>query len=305
MNLTNFQPKYWGTWLLVPILWLLRLCSLSMIYKLGTTLGHILFIAMPARRNIALINLKLCFPDYSHEKVEKIAKQSFQNIARVTLSSGINWWSNEKHLRKLVRVKDSSIFDQALASGRNLIILAPHFVALEIGGIYLSLNSPISSIYQRSRNPIFNRLTVHGRSRFGLTLIERQSNTRNIIRETQNGVPLYYLPDQDPGLQWDPKKAVFAPFFGVEAATWTTLARLAKITNAIVLPCATKILSNGTGFEITFAPPLKDFPSGDQVLDAIHMNYAIEAFIRQMPDQYFWVHKRFKTQPTGGPDYYD
>ena len=118
-------------------------------------------------------------------------------------------------------------------------------------------------------------------------------------------MPLYYLPDQDPGLQWDPKKAVFAPFFGVEAATWTTLARLAKITNAIVLPCATKILSNGTGFEITFAPPLEDFPSGDQILDAIHMNSAIEAFIRQMPDQYFWVHKRFKTQPTDGPDYYD
>ena len=175
----------------------------------------------------------------------------------------------------------------------------------EIGGIYLSMISPLTSIYQRSRNPIFNRLMTRGRGRFGNVLIERQSGTREFIREMKKGAPLYYLPDQDPGLQWDSRKAVFAPFFGIESATWITLARLARITNSVVLPCATKLLENGRGFEIIFAPPLVDFPSGDAVVDATSMNRAIEQLIQVMPDQYFWVHKRFKTQPTDGPRYYD
>jgi len=259
---------------------------------------------MPTRRGVTVQNLKLCFPDYSQDEIDIIARQTFKNIARVTLSSGIGWWSREQRLRALVQVKGLSYFERALDSDQNLIILAPHFIALEIGGIYLSMISPITSIYQRSKNPIFNRLMTRGRSRFGAVLIERQAGTRKFIREMKKGTPLYYLPDQDPGLQWDSRKAVFAPFFGIEAATWITLARLARVTNSVVLPCATKLLENGRGFEIIFAPPLVDFPSGDSVVDATSMNRAIEQLIQVMPDQYFWVHKRFKTQPTDGPRYY-
>lgn len=260
---------------------------------------------MPGRRKITIQNLKLSFPHCSQDEVETIAIQIFKNIATVALSSGINWWSNKKRLHDLVSVTNLSYFEQALGSDRNLIILAPHFIALEIGGIYLSTISPITSIYQKSRNPIIDRLTIQGRSRFGALLIERQTTTRAFIRQMKQGTPLYYLPDQDPGIQWDPRKAVFAPFFGVEAATWTTLARLARITDALVLPCATKLLPNGRGFEVVFAPPLTDFPTSDEVIDATSMNRSIEALVQEMPDQYFWVHKRFKTRPPGATDYYD
>ena len=233
-----------------------------------------------------------------------LAKETFRNILRAALSSGVFWWSSQARLTQLVQLKGAHHYERALNSGRNLIVLAPHFVSLEIGGIYLSITSPLVSVYQQSRNPVFDQLTQAGRSRFGNVLVERKSDAKRLIREMKKGAILYYLPDQDPGIQWDPRRAVFAPFFGVEAATWATLARLASITNALVLPCATKLLAAGNGFEINFGPPLENFTSGDPVLDATHMNQAIEKFVQDMPDQYFWVHRRFKTQPPGGEDYY-
>jgi len=304
MKFTTLRPKYWSTWLLVPLLWLLSLLPMSMVYGLGTALGDFVYQIAPSRRKIALRNLELCFPERSRQEIQMLAKETFRNIARVTLLSGIGWWSGRGRLTRLVQLKHSAHYEQALNSGRNVILLAPHFVALELGGIYLSMTSPIVSVYQRGRNPIFDQLTLTGRSRFGAVLVERKSDARRLIREMKKGSPLYYLPDQDPGIQWDPRRAVFAPFFGIQAATWATLARLACLTNALVLPCATKILPAGQGFEIIFGSPLENFPSGDPVLDATCMNQAIEVFVRDMPGQYFWAHRRFKTQPPGGQDYY-
>jgi KDO2-lipid IV(A) lauroyltransferase len=304
MKFTTLKPKYWSTWLLVPFLWLLALFPMPMVYGLGTALGNLTYRIAHSRRKITLRNLELCFPDRSPKEIQTLAKETFRNITRVALSSGIVWWSSRSRLTRLVQVKGSVHYERALKSGRNLIVLAPHFVSLEIGGIYLSTRSPLVSVYQHSRNPVFDRLTRAGRSRFGNVLFERKSDPRNLIREMKKGAPLYYLPDQDPGIQWDPRRAVFAPFFGIQTATWATLARLANLTNALVLPCATKLLSTGQGFELNFGSPLEDFPSDDPVLDATRMNEAIEDFVRDMPDQYFWVHKRFKTQPPGGQDYY-
>jgi len=304
MKFTTLKPKYWNAWLLIPFLWLLSLFPMSMIYGLGTPLGDFFYRIAPSRRKIALRNLELCFPGRSPHEIQMLAKETFRNITRVALSIGIAWWSGRDRLTQLVQLKNSVHYERALKSGRNVIVLAPHFVALEIGGIYLSMTSPYATVYQRSRNPVFDQLTLNGRSRFGALLVERKSDTRRLIREMQKGTTLYYLPDQDPGVQWDSRRAVFAPFFGIQAATWATLARLASLTNALVLPCATKILSGGQGFEIIFGPPLENFPSGDLVLDATCMNQAIEVFVRDMPDQYFWAHRRFKTQPPDGKDYY-
>ena len=143
---------------------------------------------------------------------------------------------------------------------------------------------------------------MYGRKRFGLMLVERQTGLRPLIRNILRGSVLYYLPDQDPGLQWNARGAVFAPFFGVTAATWATLGRLAELTEATVIPCATKILENGQGFEIIFNPALENFPTGDPIVDTETMNRAIEDLVREIPNQYFWVHRRFKTQPSGESD---
>ena len=305
MNSIKFQHKYWISLLLIPILRVLSLLPLSVSYRLGSGLGNIFYLLIPKRRNIAKKNLTLCFPHYSSNEIDLITKNTFRNIARVTLTSGINWWSSKKNIQKLIQVENLACFEDAIKSGSNIIFLAPHFVALEIGGIYLSTISPITSMYQRNKNPFINKLTIRGRSRFGAIITERQNSTLTIIRQIRNGHPLYYLPDQDPGIHWHSQKSVFAPFFNQRAATWTTLSRIAKIANAIVLPCKTEILPKGKGFKVSFSAPIKNFPTGDPLEDATIMNQTIESMIEDTPDQYFWVHKRFKTQPMGVGSHYE
>ena len=306
MNSIKFQPGYWISLLLViPMLRILSLLPLSVTYHLGTALGSIFYLLISTRRDIAIKNLALCFPHYKQSEIDVIAKNTFRNIARVALASGINWWSSKEHIQKLIQVENLAYFEDAVRSGSNIILLAPHFVALEIGGIYLSTVSPITSVYQRNKNPLFNALTIHGRTRFGALITERQESTLGIVRQMKNCHPLYYLPDQDPGIHWHPKQSVFAPFFNEQAATWTTLSRLAKITDAIVIPCKTEILSKGKGFKVTFSAPITNFPTGNPLSDAAIMNQAIESLVRDIPDQYFWVHKRFKTQPVGVASHYE
>ncbi|MBO68744.1 MAG: lipid A biosynthesis acyltransferase [Acidiferrobacteraceae bacterium] len=298
------KTKYWTSWLLVPLLWIFSYLPVAWSHKIGGALGAIIYRIASVRREIAIRNLELCFPEKDEQDIRAIAKNTFRNIAKATLTSGIGWWSSKKRLKRLVRIKHSEHYDGALKSDQNIILLAPHFVALEIGGIYLSIFNSITSVYQHSRNPVFNKLMVRGRRRFGLMLVERKNGLMPLVRNIVRGSALYYLPDQDPGLQWNSRGAVFAPFFGVTAATWATLGRLAKLTDATVIPCATKILQDGQGFEIIFRPPLDNFPTGNPIIDAETMNHAIEELVREMPDQYFWVHRRFKTQPieqSGNP----
>ncbi len=277
---------------------------MPIIYRLGSILGDFIFTIAPTRRMIALRNLELCFPNQSAQELHLLCREAFRNIMRATLSCGIGWWAHPNRLGKLITLVNSERYRAAINSDQNVILLAPHFVALEIGGIYLSMASPVASIYQHSRNHIFDKLMLAGRSRFNAKMFERKDNLTQLIRQIKSGTIFYYLPDQDPGVQWDPNRAVFAPFFGVQAATWAALSRIAKLTNAVVLPCATKIRPDGQGFEIIFGPKLEQFPSGDLQVDAAKMNKAIELLIKDMPDQYFWAHRRFKTQPNGHRNYY-
>ena len=161
-----------------------------------------------------------------------------------------------------------------------------------IGRLYISM-------YRASRNRLIDRM-LKRRARYGAVLFERKSNLKALIRHLREGRPFYYLPDQDPG----GAESVFVPFFGVPAATVTALSRIAKMTNAAVIPCYNRILPWGRGFEVRFEEPLRDFPSGDLEKDARRMNEEIEKAIRQHPEQYLWGYRRFKTRPAGSPPVY-
>ena len=141
---------------------------------------------------------------------------------------------------------------------------------------------------------------LRGRQRFGAQLFERKGGMRSLIRAVRNGATLYYLPDQDPG----PRRAVFAPFFGVQTASWPVLGRVAGLIDATVIPCVCRLNRTEAGYDIHFEAPLKDFPTGDALTDAARMNAVVEAQIKETPSQYFWVHKRFKTRPAGEEDFY-
>ena len=293
-------PRYWPTWLGMGLLRLLSLFPLGALFAIGKLLGRVLHRILIERRRIATINVSRCFPDQSHQAVADIVRDTFEVIATVALAGGVTWWASHERLSRLVRVHQSQHFTEALKNKQPIILLAPHFCAVDTAGIYLSSQHPGVSIFQRSRNRLLDAFVLRGHQRFGAQLFERKGGMRSLIRAVRNGASLYYLPDQDPG----PRRAVFAPFFGVQTASWPVLGRVAGLIDATVIPCVCRLNRTEAGYDIHFEAPLKDFPTGDALTDAARMNAVVEAQIKETPSQYFWVHKRFKTRPAGEEDFY-
>ena len=295
-----YHPSHIGSWLALAFLWTCSKIPLPLLYHIGTFLGDLLGIVVRSRRLVAEKNLSICFPEKRSIEIKMMARENVRQTARMVLYTGFVWWSSEKKIANKVKLTNIEYLDELINSNKNVILLAPHFLALELGGIYLSTRNPGVSVYQRTRNSVFDKTMLKARQRFGGTIYERKSDLKNMIRAIKSGLPCYYLPDQDPG----PRRAIFAPFFGVPSATWPVLGRLANLGSATVLPCTTYLQPRGRGFEIILDKPLKNFPSDDIVEDVTLMNKAIEKCIRRHPTQYFWVHKRFKTRPPGIPDPY-
>ena len=284
----------------VALLWTLHWLPLAVQAMLGNGLGLLLYYAAGKRRQIGAINIGLCFPDRTMQERRRLLRRHFQVTTRAAIEHGLLWWSGAERIERLVRMEGLEHFQAAY--GKPLVLLAPHFIGLDMGGIRISTEyHPLVSMYSRLKNPIFDRLMLHARTRFGQSvLISRHEGVRPLIREMKSGLPLYYLPDQDFGA----KDAVFAPFFGVPAATVNALPRLAKVAQAAVIPAITRQLPGGRGYVVKFYPPWDNFPSDDLTADVTRMNAFIEARVREMPEQYFWLHKRFKTRPTGEAKFY-
>jgi KDO2-lipid IV(A) lauroyltransferase len=294
------HPRYWPTWLGLGVLRGCALLPLPLSHTIGGALGLLLYAVHVPRRRVVMRNLAACFPELDVAARRKLARRHFRALGAVSLTLGIGWWASDARQRRLTHFRHREILDRALAAKRPVILLAPHFLGLEIGGMRISLDYPVVSMYKRAKNALFDRQMRRGRERYDVVMVERSAELRPMVRLLRAGRPFYYLPDQDPGR----RGSVFAPFFGVPTATVTALGRIARLAGAVVIPCFTRQLERGRGFEVVFHAPLADFPSGDDVADATRMNAAIEAGVREMPEQYFWVHKRFKTRPPGAPAFY-
>ena len=282
------------TRLALALMWLLHFLPLSWLAPLGIAFGRLLFALAGERRRVALINLRLCFPAMSEAARIDLARRHFEAFGRSFLERGLLWWASPTRLKELVRIEGLENF-QALA-GRPVILLVPHFIGLDMGGTRIMLEFNIVSIYANQKNLLFNAALLKGRSRFGgSTLLSRQEGTRKAIKAMRAGKPFYYLPDMDYG----ERDTIFVPFFGVPAATITGLSRLARISGAAVLPVITRMLPGGAGYVVEIEAAWQDFPGTNIAADTRRMNAFIEAEISRMPEQYLWLHKRFKTRPPG------
>jgi len=293
------HPRYWLSWFGFGLLRLISLLPLPVIAVLGSGLGTLVFYVMKSRRQIALQNLAACFPDRSAQQNQATAKRCFQLIATTTLSMGVNWWASPQRLERLVRYEGKANYEQAIEQGRNIILLAPHAIALEMGALLLSRERSMITMYQHTRRKLLNDFVKDRRGRFGGILVERREPLRSLLKLIRAGNPFYYLPDQDAG-----DKGVFVPFFGNDASTFPMLSKFAKVGQAVVLPIYTHILPRGAGWHVVIGKPLAHYPSGDEIEDTRRMNEEIEAMIRTAPEQYFWVHKRFKTRPGEAESFY-
>ena len=285
----------------IALFWLLHFLPLALLAPLGVGLGAVLYRVGKRRRRIAQTNLALCFPELDAAAREALARAHFAVLGRSIFERSLLWWSSPHRLRRLIRVVGAEKIAELRDAGRPVILLAPHFVGLDAGGIGIAMRFDSLSMYSAQKNPVFDRLLLRGRKRFGdQLLLSRQDGVRSSIKAMRAGRSFYYLPDMDFGR----RDAVFVPFFGVEAATITGLSRLARAAGAAVLPCLTRVLPGSGGYLVEVGAAWDDFPTDDVSADSARMNAFIEAAVRAMPEQYYWVHRRFKTRPEGQPGFY-
>lgn len=284
------------------LLYLISLLPMRVIHLLAKGVAVPAFYLAKRRRRIGEINLALCFPEKSTAERQSILKQHFYHMAAMGLEYGVCWYASAERLYRLTEYHDKHYLDEALAAGKKVIILYPHFCAFEMTGYKLNQDVPLISVYSRQKNKAMDEQIRAGRLRYNNGfLVARTDGLLSIIRTLKkHNAPFVYLPDQDFGA----KDSVFVPFFGIDTATTDGVARIAKLTGAVVIPAIPKRLDNGR-FELRFYPPWEDFPSQDTVADTARMNAFIEARAREIPEQYFWLHKRFKTRPAGEASFYE
>lgn len=280
---------------------LLALQPLGLTRTLGSILGALMYRANAKRRHIARVNLELCFPQLAAEERETMLRRHFRLLGQSYLDLAFLAWASHRRFERKTEVVGLEHLRASLARGRRVILLAPHALGMNVGGIAVSRHERVFSMVKPQRSPALNWLLARARSRYGAPLIERAQGLRPVLRALKQNLIFYYLPDEDFG----PEHSVFAPFFGVPTATLPTLGRLAALAEADVIPCFTRMLPGGRGYRVLLEPALAGFPSGDPLADAARMNSVLETGLRAAPEQYMWTFRLFRTRPGGAPSPYD
>ena len=277
------------------LLWLLHWLPLPALATLGDLLGALAYRLAAERRRVTLINLALCFPQWSDARRAAVARAHFQAFMTSILSQGVGWYASLAHLRRIVHFEGLPHLQAALAAGP-VILMTPHFFGIDTAGICLSADVDMISFHTRHKNIRIDDMIQRRRRRWNRGVIfSRQDGIRTVLRALKPGWALYYLPDQDYGS----KDSIFVDFFGVKTATIPAMSRLARLAHARVVPCVIEQDFHHNRCVVRFYPPWLDYPGADETTDALRMNHFIEARILEQPANYLWSHKRFKTRPPG------
>jgi len=281
--------------------WFMRMIAplpLRWVRALGHALGVFLFFVVWPRRKVVDVNLRLCFPLWSASQRRSVAREVFVHVAQSFLDRAWLWHATPDVVRG--RVVLAGAVDE-LDGQDPTIVFAPHFVGLDAGvtGLTQQVARRFIGIYTRQSNPVVDAWVLQGRHRFGgARPMSRSEGVRDIVSALRGGDIMYLLPDMNFG----PEESIFVPFYGVPAATVPSLSRFARLGRAKVVPVVTRLTPDG--YEVHVLPAWDDFPSDDVRGDTALMNVRLQDYIDQMPDQYYWVHKRFKTRPPGAPKVY-
>lgn len=282
----------------IGVMHVLARLPLAWVRAIGRVLGWVLYVLARPRRRVVHINLGLCYPELTRSQIRALAQRTFVRFAQAWLDRSWLWHGRPEKVRR--RLQLSGELDE-LQGSDPLLIFAPHFVGLDAGWTALTqqLDRSFTTIYTNQANQVLDAWILAGRRRFGQArLFGRVDGVKTIVGALRAGAPLYLLPDMNFG----PEESVFVPFYGVPAATVPSLSRFARLGRAKVVPVITRMTPGG--YDVRVMPRWQDFPSDDVLADTALMNQRLQSFIDAMPDQYFWVHKRFKDRPAGVPSVY-
>jgi KDO2-lipid IV(A) lauroyltransferase len=298
-----FAPRYWLTWLALGLLRAIERLSYPHLVQVGRTLGRI------GRRlplhyiPVARANMRLCLPERSDAERERLLDRHFEALGISICESAMSWWSSEERIMGLARIEGVAHLEQALAAGRGAIILTAHFTTLEIGARILNTAFPINVLYKPPKNPLLAYIANTNRSSYKKSeqfrTIERD-DIRGMVRALRRNECVWYAPDQS----FRNKGAEMVPFFGIPAATNVATSRLAQLTGAAVLLYSHERLPDAKGYRVAISTPLADYPGASAQADALRFNRFIEAEVRRIPEQYWWIHRRFKGLTGDYPNYY-
>jgi len=266
--------------------------------RLAALIGDLGWLLVARRRRIADANLRACFAQMPARERRALVRAMFRRVARGALDYGVLWRGSAAQVRDFVRIEGEQHLLAAL--DRPLILLAPHFVGLDAGGMRLVADRRMATIYARQSNAVWDAQLRAGRARFNepVLIAKQGADLRNALRAMRAGLPLYYLPDMDLGAA----QSIFVPFFGIPAATLPMVSRLARTLQARVILAVTE--QTATGYVVHLEAPWSDFPGPTVEDDTLRMNREIERWVRRLPDQYLWTHRRFKTRPPGAASLY-
>ncbi|WP_455427136.1 kdo(2)-lipid IV(A) palmitoleoyltransferase [Dryocola sp. LX212] len=289
------HPRYWLTWFGLAILWLWVQLPYPVLLKMGRFIGKFSMRFLKRRVSIARQNLKLCFPQYSDQHVDSIVEQNFASLGMGLIETGMAWFWPDERVRKWFDVRGLENLHAACEKGRGVMVIGVHFMSLELGGRVMGLCQPMMAMYRPHNNKAMEFVQTIGRSRSNKAMIDRR-NLKGMVKALKSGEAVWFAPDQDYG----PKGSSFVPFFAVQEAATTngtyTIARLAK---PAILTTVLIRKPDGSGYQLVIEPELVDYPVDDEQAAAAYMNRKIEHEIMRAPEQYLWLHRRFKTRPFG------
>ena len=292
-------PRHWPTWLGIGLLRLLCLLPLPWLVRLGEGIGALFGRLARGRRHVVLANLRACFPELDAAQLEQRANAHFRALGAGIFEACLAWWASDEELRRHGEVVGLEHLEQAMAGGHGVLLLTGHFTTLELGARYLLVaGQPFHAMYRPIKNPLMDFLMHRWRSAIATLPALPRDELRPLVRALREGRAVWYGPDQT----LDRREGVFVPFFGVPVLMVTATSRLAQMGRARVVPYFPQRI--GRRYRVTFLPALENFPSGDDAADAARVIQAIEEGVRQAPEQYFWVHRRFKVRPPGTPGPY-
>ena len=291
------KPRYWVTSILLGAFWVFhKVFPYQFKVKVLQLLGRLAFRVGSTRRHVADVNLSICYPEMSCDDREKLVRRNFEHFSVSLLEIAISWWGKDDGRLNNISFTGTEYLDRAIAQGNGVILVGAHFATFELGAAlvrkHIGENVPLHIVHREQKNALINKHMLRGRAQHVDSYISSK-NIRQIVKTIRSKPVIWYAPDHDHG----EKSSVFAPFFGRPAATLTTTSTLASISGAAVIMMGNYRKSDNSGYCVKFYPALENFPGGDELQDATRVNQMIETAISVAPDQYMWVHRRFKSQP--------
>jgi KDO2-lipid IV(A) lauroyltransferase len=288
------NPIYWPAWCGFGLLWLITRLPYPWQITIGKNFGKFLYLFPTKLKHITDTNLQLCFPQLTLPQRRLLAKKNFISLGIGLIEAAMAWWLPDHKINGLYKIYGLEYAEKAFKKGKGIILIGPHFTCLEMVGRLIRKHYTFAVMYRPHKKAFISYIHERFRKKHYVNYIPRH-RVRELLKALKNNMAIWYAYDIDAGI----KHSVFAPFFGIPTASLTSASRIARLSNAALIPIHFYRRDSDLGYDVILSPPLENFPSDNPVVDATRLNAIVEKAIRAKPEQYVWQYKRFKTRPAG------